>query len=141
MMLTARSTSGTALKLITSHQLAASTRIVLLLDTSVMEHGVIWRRKKRKRKNILMKRSWRMMFDLLIAFQAHQLELRLLMLLTLASSRERNLKGLGFAVSVVTWTQFYLLEFDKRCEDVVIGQGSWDASEFREKLEEELYMI
>jgi hypothetical protein len=62
-------------------------------------------------------------------------------LLTLASSRERNLKGLGFAVSVVIWTQFYLLEFDKRCEDVVIGQGSWDASEFREKLEEELYMI
>ena len=44
----------------------------------LMERGVIWRR--RKRKNSSMKRRWRMMFSLLVLSQAHQLELRLLML-------------------------------------------------------------
>ncbi|KAJ6991722.1 hypothetical protein NC653_019783 [Populus alba x Populus x berolinensis] len=41
-MLTAYSTSGTVLQLITFHQLAASTRTVLLLDTSWNEGLIEW---------------------------------------------------------------------------------------------------
>jgi len=61
----------------------------------LMERGVIWRR--RKRKNSSMKRRWRMMFSLLVLSQAHQLELRLLMLsYFLKNSQTTPTKGLGW---------------------------------------------
>jgi len=61
----------------------------------LMESGVIWWR--RKRKNSSMKRRWRMMFSLLVLSQAHQLELRLLMLsYFLKNSQTTPTKGLGW---------------------------------------------
>ncbi|KAJ6941276.1 hypothetical protein NC651_007151 [Populus alba x Populus x berolinensis] len=89
--LAACSTWRTVLQLITFHQLEAFTGTVLLLDTP---WNVGWFGGGGKGRTA----RWRMMFSsLLVLSQAHQLELRLLMLsYFLKNSQTTPTKGLGW---------------------------------------------